>query len=376
MNRKMALIVALGMMLGCELFEGKESEAEAKKAEAEAKVAEAEAKKAEAEAKKAEAEAKKVEAEAKAAAAKAEADAKTAEAGAKTAGPKAAEVPEKVVAEETRKPVEPELGPMSRPEPDYRAMPAPPFAQTLKREAPVAQGPEPTLKKVKDERNKITDDEAWFRDNGLDMPTWDVPGRPPGAPGDLPPEIAATYKGIPIFDAIDDRGHTIALHGVAGRDIHHLVVRTRVGDVQGAFDFSAYGNTPGDDPAEAMFIGQEVRWAQVRGGVLFVSTNHRTYAKSSGGLNAFITAIDIASGDILWQSAPLVCNSVNFLVKDGWIVTGYGFTAEPDFMYVLNAKTGEVASKVKVKSGPSYILEKGGTIYVRTYDRNLEFELR
>ncbi|MEX1365136.1 MAG: hypothetical protein AB1Z98_18550 [Nannocystaceae bacterium] len=277
---------------------------------------------------------------------------------------------------EPRTPVEPKLGPMSRPESKPLPLPAPPFAAALRRQAPVRQGPEPTLKKVSDVRNGVTDVDVWLSLNGLRLPTWELPNEWTGAPGDLPAELTATYQGMPIAEAIDDGAHSIAIHAAGGSDRHHLVVRDAAGSILSALDFSTFASTPADDPAESMFIGQEIQWAQVRDGVLFACTYHRTYAKSSGGLNAFITALELRTGDLLWQSAPLVCNSRNFLVRDGWIVTGYGFTAEPDFLYVLDAKTGEIASKTKVKSGPELIFEKDGQLFVRTYDRDLVFDIR
>ena len=52
---------------------------------------------------------------------------------------------------------------------------------------------------------------------------------------------------------------------------------------------------------------------QVKGhGVLYVSHSHNTYAKSSMGTNAYIIAVDLVTGKILWRSAPLVANASNF----------------------------------------------------------------
>ena len=56
--------------------------------------------------------------------------------------------------------------------------------------------------------------------------------------------------------------------------------------------------------------------------------------------------------------------------------SGYGFTAEPDFLFVLDMKTGEVVEKTKVKSGPEVILDKSGELYVRTYDHDYVFGVR
>lgn len=359
MTHRWMMMIGLGSLLACDALGGGEdgADAAAKTEVAPAKV-DAEKTLAEAEA----------EAEAKAKAKEA------AEGETKAAAPD--ETPDKVVVEETHTPVEPELAPMSRPEPPFVALAAPPFAQTLRREAPVTQGPRPTLEKIADKRNAIIDEDAWFRDLGLRMPTWEIPNPFTGAPGDLPPEIPATYQGVPIAKAIDGGDFSIAFHAADRLDVHQLVVRNKAGDVIAAFDLEAYRSTPKDDPAEAMFINQELRWAEVRDGVLLICSGHRTYAKSSGGLNAFITALELSTGELLWQSAPLVCNSGDFLVRDGWIITGYGFTAEPDFLFVLDAKTGEQVEKIKVKSGPEVILEKDGKLYVRTYDRNMEFELR
>jgi hypothetical protein len=70
-----------------------------------------------------------------------------------------------------------------------------------------------------------------------------------------------------------------------------------------------------------------------------------------------------------------VCNSYNFLVRGDYIITGYGFTAEPDYLYVLDRRTGKTLSRIRLRTGPSYVIEKAGKLYVRTYDTNYVFEL-
>jgi hypothetical protein len=107
--------------------------------------------------------------------------------------------------------------------------------------------------------------------------------------------------------------------------------------------------------------------------VLYVSSSHRTYAKSSRGKNAFLTAIDLETGELRWQSEPLVANAANFLLWDGFVVTGYGFTEEPDHMIVVDQATGATLAKTFVKSGPSYLVRKGDQLFVRTYDTDYVF---
>ncbi|MCX4247996.1 hypothetical protein [Paraliomyxa miuraensis] len=250
----------------------------------------------------------------------------------------------------------------SRPEPEARAVPIPPFAHTVRAEAPVPrQGPRPRLEQRSAKRNAIIDTDAWFFAHGLSLPTWELPS----AGGALPPQIPENYRGHSIVEAIRGDGHSIAIYsdrfGVGSRQV---VVFDDAGDSLGALDFSAWPHQ------------QEVHWAGLHEGVLFVCTYHMTYASSTGGLNAFITALELRSGELLWQSEPLVCNVQDFLLRDGWIITGYGFTAEPDFLFVLDMKTGEVVEKQKIKSGPEVILEKGGELYVRTYDHDYVFGVR
>lgn len=268
---------------------------------------------------------------------------------------------------------EPAPAPMSRPDPTPVILASPPMGYTLRVEAPLShQGPQPKLEQRSAKRNAITDVDAWFLAHGLTLPTWEMPstspfgGSSPGSSGvPLPAEVPTTLLGNALGTAIRGPDHSVAIYsGAGGASGRSVVVRDALGDVLGAFDLSAW-------PAD-----QEARWAQVEDGVLFLCTYHMTYASSTSGNNAFITALALPTGELVWQSEPLVCNTWNFLLRDGWIVSGYGFTAEPDFLFVLDAKTGEVVQKKKLASGPEVILEQAGTLFVRTYDRDYEFVLR
>ena len=264
--------------------------------------------------------------------------------------------------------------PQSKPEPEIVTLKAPPFGYELVREAPVSStGPQPKLKRVSAKRNAVTDVDAWFASIGLSLPVI-ASARPGGAPEPgLPENIPDEFHGEAFVTALSDTGdHSISFYG---RGKHLAVVRDADGDSLGAFDFAAFEHGPKDVPADRGFTSQEPMWARVADGVLYVCTGHRTYAKSSGGLNAFITALALPTGELLWQSEPLVCNSRNFLLDDGWIITGYGFTAEPDFIYVLDAKTGKTVTKQKVETGPEIFLQKDRTLHIRAYNRNYEYTL-
>lgn len=247
---------------------------------------------------------------------------------------------------------------------DPTRLDAPPFVATVVDAVPVPDpGPTPRLVRVSEARNKITDQAEWFTRNGL---------APLGfGATDAPAHVPAPYVTDALSFGISHADHTVLAFG--GR---HLIVLDHDGKVASFLDFESYVRGPHDVPADADFTEQEITWAVVREGVLYVSHAHRTYAKSSGGLNAYVTALDLATGRLRWRSAPLVANAGNFIIHAGYLVTGYGFTAEPDWLYVLNSATGAIVSRTKVRSGPEAIIEKDNRLYVRTYDMDYVFEFR
>jgi len=236
---------------------------------------------------------------------------------------------------------------------------APPWHGEVRRAVAVAQGPIPQLKVISATKNAVVDDEKWFQDNGLAF----------SPPFDLPAEF--TGEG---HRSVFHEDHAIVLRGEGGA-YHTLIAIDRNQNTMAWFDFSAYVLTPEITPEGTGSFDQSLAWAVIRDGVLYVSSYHMGYARTSGGLNAYITALDVGTGELLWRSPPLVSNSANFLVRDGWIVTGYGFTKEDDFVLVLDQRTGAIAKKVKVKSGPTYLFEAEGRLLVRTYDTNYELSL-
>ncbi|WP_437686171.1 hypothetical protein [Sorangium sp. So ce176] len=252
----------------------------------------------------------------------------------------------------------------------------PPFGQTLVRPAPTGGSAAPRLVKVAEQKNAITDAAAWFTRNGLSLPTLQVPGAPRSEAGALPSFVPARYGDHALVKAIDHGDHLALLYGQSFNDARFVAIVDAARKVVAFLDFDSFLTPPEIAPGEAAFVRGHVGWAVARDGVLYVSSGHRTYAASSKGKNAFLSAIDLASGQLLWQSAPLVCNAENFVLRGDHLVCGYGFTAEPDFLYVLDRATGKVVSKLPIKSGPEYLVEKEGKLFVRTYDTDYVFDIR
>ena len=153
-----------------------------------------------------------------------------------------------------------------------------------------------------------------------------------------------------------------------------IVCITKGGEVIAELEFTEYMYAPDLVEADREFVDERVRDAKIRNGVLYVSISHLTYAESAPS-NAYIMAISLEDYSVIWKSEPLVCNSYNFEIVDDIIFTGYGFTAEPDYLFQIDRLTGTVLEQYKINSRADYIICKDDKLYVRTYDTDYVFEV-
>jgi outer membrane protein assembly factor BamB len=260
-------------------------------------------------------------------------------------------------------------GRVSAQEVEIRVLPRPPFAFK-----PGPKGEKKTrlkLTKSSEKRNQITDNEAWLMSLSDVSLTGDLM---PESRGKVPEEAPESVGGLPLTRSILSKKHALLIYGeriVVGFD-------ARAGKQLYALDFANYLK-PGvvDNPRDREFTTSSIRWAEVAAdGTLYVSSFHNTYSRSSGGQNGYITALDPLTGKLKWRSAPLTCNTRNFLLDGDAIISGYGFTEEPDFLYVLDRKSGEPTQVTRVKTGPEMLIPKDGKLFVRTYDTNYVFRIR
>lgn len=246
-----------------------------------------------------------------------------------------------------------------------RILPVPPEAHTVVTSVPTAGRTPPTLTQVSATKNTVTDEAAWFAANGLRLPVLEVP------PAFVPP----TVGGHPLVRLIDQGGTLTALYG-DGYDASVVVVYAPDGHVRGAWDVGAWLTPAQAVRGDELYVHAGVRWAWVVEDVLYLATSHRTYASSSYGKNAYITAIDVATGDLRWRSDPLVCNAQSFVVIRDAIVCGYGFTAEPDSMVLLDRADGHLLGRTKLKTGPDYFVLADDKLYVRTYNMDYVYSVK
>jgi hypothetical protein len=187
---------------------------------------------------------------------------------------------------------------------------------------------------------------------------------------------ATPFRGLPLQTIYRTANRLFLLYGKDGSTGRYLLAATKTGSTLYGFDFGSYGRPPRIKPGDRDLVWEQPMWAQESGGVLYVETAHLTYAEASYGRNGYVTAIDLKSRRILWRSPALVGNANTFLVTKHYLVTGYGFTDEPDYLYLLDRATGKVVDRLLLPNAPERITWQVGHVHVHTYDHNVVVLLR
>lgn len=188
--------------------------------------------------------------------------------------------------------------------------------------------------------------------------------------------IPAKYNGLELNSEFTGGDYPIYVYGDT-YDVNQtvmIITDRECQNVKYSIDLSSWAHGP-KEVVDPEYTRISVGYAMVENGILYIGHWHRTFADSSQGKNGYITAIDLATMKQLWTTLPLTCNS-SFDITGNSIVCGYGFTDEPDFVYVVDKTTGKRKQTIKVLNGPDDIVVKGKRVYVRTYSYDYLFTFK
>ncbi|MCA9710926.1 MAG: hypothetical protein KDK70_34110, partial [Myxococcales bacterium] len=109
---------------------------------------------------------------------------------------------------------------------------------------------------------------------------------------------------------------------------------------------------------------QDVRYAD---GMLYFNEACQSYSSGAKGKCSALVAFDPQAGEVRWRTRPLISNGEIFVHGD-YIVSGYGFTGERDFLYVVRRRDGKIMHKVSVPTAASHFeLTDDGLLEVVIY---------
>jgi hypothetical protein len=115
-----------------------------------------------------------------------------------------------------------------------------------------------------------------------------------------------------------------------------------------------------------------------QGQAVFVRLSFNGYAAEIGGRGNYLVALDLCTHEVKWRSADLSSNAP-FVVLDRYVVTGYGFTRERDWLYVLDRGSGTIVQRVALPNAPEALMVSGASggavLAVGLYAGELQFEL-
>jgi hypothetical protein len=192
------------------------------------------------------------------------------------------------------------------------------------------------------------------------------PPAPGAGTGQVAFQILSSTTADPGRSVHQPSSKPLRLEGPDGNTLHVVVAPGRY-----TFDFRKYAWPPRIAPGEREFVYEETVFAKEAAGLVFVETAHSTYSKSSFGLNAYLNAVDLETRKLRWRSPALVANAGNFVLLNDTIVSGYGFTDEPDYLYAIDRGTGRVKGQLLLPSSPERIARHGNVLTVDTYDHRL-----
>lgn len=95
----------------------------------------------------------------------------------------------------------------------------------------------------------------------------------------------------------------------------------------------------------------EVQDIRLADGVLYFNEACQSYSSGAGGQCSMLVALDPRAGRVLWRTRPLVSNG-RFRIRGCYVVTGYGFTSEPDAVFLVERATGKVIQQLPVSTAP------------------------
>lgn len=255
-------------------------------------------------------------------------------------------------------------------------MPVPPLSYYIYDDVVVKETNSLKLNMQSSEPNDIIDDEEWFHDNDLSRNTFEIPDPYGDTAGNLPDEINENWNGLMITKAFYDDSYIYCTYGNDFGEGYILdIYDVNSLKIVYSLDFSNYYFECEYTKADYGSMYHKINWASIKDNILYIAHGYNTYAKETEYRNAYITAIDLSDMSIIWNTDALVCNSNNFLIIDDVIISGYGFTDEPDYLYQININNGKIIDRISLKTAPSYLVKKDNILFVRTYDTNYEFEI-
>jgi hypothetical protein len=99
-----------------------------------------------------------------------------------------------------------------------------------------------------------------------------------------------------------------------------------------------------------------------------------SYSREVDNRCSELVAVRPESGEEVWRTPSLVSNDI-FIAAGEWLFCGYGFTDEPDFLYIVDKRSGRVAAMYTLDSAADYMEIREDELWVTTYNFLYKYRL-
>ena len=115
----------------------------------------------------------------------------------------------------------------------------------------------------------------------------------------------------------------------------------------------------------------EVQDVRVADGVVYFNEACQSYSREAGGKCSALVALDPVAGEVVWRTDHLVSNN-RFIVHGDYIIGGYGFTAERDYLHVVRRADGKVMQRLAIPSAHEVLWVEADLLIAKRYPNNTE----
>ena len=118
----------------------------------------------------------------------------------------------------------------------------------------------------------------------------------------------------------------------------------------------------------------ELNSVEREGSATWLGLSFNGYAREFNRQGCRVVAVDLCAGEVRWVSPDLRSNGP--IMRYGeYLITAYGFTAEPDFLYVFDKRTGRQVQRLSVPKSAEEFVVVATRLFVRTYDTVEELDI-
>ncbi len=206
-----------------------------------------------------------------------------------------------------------------------------------------------TIEKIKEDKSDWLDLDTWYANNNIAKPQF--------------PYQDSKYLYSPCSPVYYD-------YMYSGLEIMDVATSETLYN----FDLNILANGPDNEAGKYSAETQYIRWALIRDNMLYVELSIGGYASEEPD-SSYIVGIDLDSSQVVFRTEPQTANGDTFVIVNDVIICGYGFTAEPDYIYILDRFTGERIEQIPVNSAPSHFELIDDTLYVACYNTAYEFSI-